>query len=336
MPRFDFMRLDMRPWGNPGETNLWPTYLNTEEVYVAWYFQPPENVSITHLGLLVDWVHGTPPWYKICLRSVGTDGLPGTYLRTKLFRPDSTWADKFNWVALDASFNARRGDKLFISVEWASGYVSSGNSIAVTKCVNCNENRTCLPYGVESGERFKYQPVYGYKSSSRSYGFPIKAVHTDPINSPAEVGLRFSLSTGFGKTYKVAGALWTGAASQDAYKNVSMILYDGSNNVLDRINWNCNLCGGIGTERETSEWIFDDASFATLTFGREYFLAFAPQETDTKFYLWDWEVEETGDMTALPGASNFYLVKRTTSSESWTRYRTRRPQMDLVIDDWSV
>lgn len=345
MARFDFMNLLLVPHGS-GDYGLDSFFINTESLKVYWCFQPKEPATITHLGFCPDVVRGTPPVYRISLRDLDVDGNPSAYLVSRFFTPDASMVNHFTWVKLPTTYKARRGEWLCVSVEYYSGYISSNNCMRLRVILGDPDMNGWWPfmYGPETyagsvsgrGNRTSCHGIFGYKSTSRSYGFPIKAVLNTQFNSPAQKGLRIFLGSGFGKSYKILGSIFEGKTYSIAGQSFDMILYDALNTELNRIHWEGNIGARPTWNGSPTKLVFDDATLATLSFGKEYFLAFAPTQSDSGFALATFEVEENFDMTAFPGSSNFYLVERASPGDVWTRVRTQRPVIDLVLDDWST
>jgi hypothetical protein len=319
--------------------------INSESQHVDWHFQPKEPVTITHLGFLISSISGIPPVYRIALKEVGTNGEPGAVLVSKFITPDSSMVGKFTWFQLPITFKARRGEWLCISLQHYSGYISNTNCITVTVILEDRDASGMYPYcyGIQTyagstwgrGLRCSDQGIFGYKSTSRAYGFPIKSLGNVSSNYPSEIGLRIFLGSGFGTTYKLLGSIFEAHLSTYSGQTFTMTLYDYFNTVLNRITWDSNHSAYSTSSGRPTKLYFDDAILATLAFGKEYFLAFAAGQADSNFNIMTLEVEENFDLTAFPGSSNFYLVQREDPSAAWTRVRTKRPQIDLVVDDWS-
>ena len=123
-----------------------------------------------------------------------------------------------------------------------------------------------------------------------------------------------------------------GEAAVGSGKTFDMILYDATSEI-DRITFPCDIVQNA-TDNCIIQLLFG-ASPPTLNFGKEYFLAIAPNEVDTTTRLLGLSVEYATDMTAWPGSSSFYTVERAVNTDPWTRTKTERPMIDLIIDDWT-
>jgi hypothetical protein len=80
---------------------------------------------------------------------------------------------------------------------------------------------------------------------------------------------------------------------------------------------------------------FFGGTMSTLEFGKEYYLAFEPQQNDTNFALRTLKVPTSFDMQAFPGAAPFYLVERAVDTDDWTTVKNQRPMVDLIVQDWT-
>lgn len=314
--------------------------LSSETTEAAWCFQAKEPATITHLGFCVLSVSGTPPEYRISLRTLLYDGLPSPSLMAhKVFKPLSSWAGTFQWINLLTPIKVRRGEKLAMVLEHYSGYINSNNNIRIHPVLSGSHGygrQQHFPYFLSiSGSTTKSgcQLIYGMKSSSLCYGFPINNLATETINNPEEIGMRIMLSSEYGTHCKVRGVVMEGCLQTSTGNTVDMILYDSFNTILNKVTLDCD-CRASAGNLGAYYLIFDDATLASLTLGKEYFIVFAPSGSNTGFGLNTFETQEVEDMTAFPGGSSFYLVTRPVDTESWTRVGNKRPQIDLVIDEW--
>lgn len=343
MARFDFMSFDARPSTGGQHFSEHSFLFDMQGAKASWFFHTPERVTITHLGYYHRARVGTPSTFRISLRHVTSTGYAeDSILASQTFTPpaDSSWNDTFQWLELIAPYNAGRGERLCGVLEWASGYINPSNRIEIYDSLYLSRDYGFYPYVLNqrtADERRFDIPIFAYKSSYRTYGWPWKGWYTTAWNSPAEVGLRILLNKNYGSTYKILGAAIEGAPAGRSARTTEMILYEETPTgpaEVNRVTLDGDIAESLGS-RGSHEFFFDDPTLATLGFGKEYFLVFAPNEGDTDFTLVGVEVPSSDDLSAFPGAGNFYMVSRTSPTGEFTRHKTIRPQMDLFIDDWS-
>jgi hypothetical protein len=345
MARFDFMRLGVKPfWNAPvgGNYSFDEHVLNDASEEVRWFFQCPEAGIITHLGFRYDsGSHsvgggGPAPTYRIRLSSILGDGTPSTTpITSQTFQGDSSWDGTWRWIELIAPLQVTRGEFLAAIIDYSSGTIGSNNySQFTTKINSARPNLGAFPYGSEvttTDGRFSEQIVFAYKTPFRTYGWPIVDLEGTPVNSPEQVALRIWLNPAFGVTWRLAGAQIMGRLANKAGRSFTMLLYQGSTLLLDvTVDADFN-----STHQDVIADILFDGSLPDLSFGTEYYLAFMPEETDTNFDLRVLEVPAPIDMTAFPGGPAFYYATRATSGAPWTLEKTKRPMVNLIIDDWT-
>jgi len=321
---------------DPGSNNV-STAIDDPSEYLAWIFQMPETDLVTHVGLRF-YSSTNAPTYRVSLRSVGDDGVPlDTIITSASFTPENSWGGTFQWIELASPYLASRGQLISIVVSYLSGSIGPSNNSSISvNSSNAANHRFGLPYAIRySGTVNKTfnHPVWALKSETRAYGIPLKSLVTYTLNSPEQAGLRFRFEPGFGSSFSLKGIVTelSGAASGSG-KSFDLVLYDATSE-LDRVTFLCDIVQDA-TDACILQ-IFFGASPPTLSFGKEYFIAIAPNEADTACKLLGLSVENATDMTAWPGSSSFYSVERAISTDPWTRLKTERPRIDLIIDDWT-
>lgn len=345
MAHFNFMALETNPVPSGMDTDLVFKFfsLNNALHKVYWFFQPTEPVTISHLGFLYDIRSGTPPSYRLSLRLTDGSGLPANEILTsRVFTPppDTTWNGTFRWIEMLTPYKAGRGEDLCAVLEHFSGGINTSHaSRVITSISNAGERKRYFPYfignvaGVET--RNGAQIVFGWKSMTRSYGLPITDLLLDSVNAPAQVGMRFLFHPAYGRTFNISGARIQGRMSSTSGKSFDMVLYDEDNIELNRVTFDCDHTVSSNTIDAVCEIRFDDVTLESLLFGKPYYIAFAPNQADTNFALRAVQIQDTADMTALPGGANVFMVSRSTSSANWTEHEDRRPQVDLLPGEWT-
>lgn len=338
------MSIDCMPfWLAPdGEWSFLNYVLNTDTTKITWFFQIPESVTITQLGFKYGARKGSPPTFRISLRQSNPDGTPGlTNLATTVFRPpqDDSWNKTFQWVTLDFPYAAVRGEFLCATLEYASGSISGSNNSSFEYAIaNTHFSRGWFPYvTLQNGAdaRSTVAGVFGWRSNSRIYGLPAQTLEFNDVNFPKQAGLRFLLKNGFGSSYSLAGARFQGRLSQAAGKSFDMVLYNAENVELARGTFKSGWSSQPLAADCVFEFLFQNLTLPTLDFGTDYFLAFAPNEIDTKFNIRVIVLPGNVELIALPGAKEFYYAERADSSQAWDEQKNRRPIVDLIPGDWS-
>jgi hypothetical protein len=145
------------------------------------------------------------------------------------------------------------------------------------------------------------------------------------------------MNPAWGKTFRIRGARFMGRLSDRAGRSVEMILYLGGGGIpteLHRVTLDSDYKGDFGRDAMW-DFRFGDATMSTLDFATEYFIAFAPNEADTNFELRTVVLPSAFDMTSLPGSAPFYLATRANDTLEFVADKTRRPLVNLYIEDWS-
>jgi hypothetical protein len=333
MARFENIRLATKPhWcGEGGAWGKGSATLDAPGEYIAWCFQAQEPDLITHLGVNITSVVGSPV-VRLSLRTPDAVGRPGANMITAAsFVPTVTG---FQWFELGFPFLVSRGQQLFFYTEATTSDAS--NKVAIWHSLTGASSRRGFPFTQLSfggGVTNSGSPgIFGYKSTLRSYGSPFQDILFPNVQSPAQIGFRFWLNPGWGKTFRLYGCQYQGRTSDRANRSVEMILYQGDTELHRR-----TIDGDIPPDYADGlrDAFFADTTMTDLDFGKQYYLAFAPNEPDTNFALRVIEVAATIDMTALTGGTSFYLVERPSDLSTWTVSKTKRPMVDLYVEDWT-
>ena len=304
-------------------------------------FQTPEQVTMTHLGVAISTTVGTPPRYRVSVRNLLADGSQSPNIITAgTFQPpaDGSWDGTFQWIELDAPYTSPRGNYLAYIIDYATGPIGSTNHATFLYGINgSRSNNSTFPYTLSSNAiaRTADEPVFGYRTRGRSYGMPVQALKKDPVQSPASTGLRFWMNPLWGSSYKVLGAEFLCQLSARTGRTVDMVLYESDLNELHRVSLDCDIHGSPGADDGLVRLLFDDSTLATLSTGTEYFIMFEPGEVDTDFWLREVEIASAQDQSAFPGGLFFYSATRATAASDFVRAQNRRPQLSLLIDDWT-
>lgn len=329
-----------------------PTFVNfsldasTDTLEVM--FQAREACTITHIGFRYGVRTGTPPTYIASLQSVSaTTGLPAGILgggspASVTFTPpaDTTWNGTWQWVTLANSYTCTRGEILAIVIAYSAGTINGSNFSSFTMTLNWN-CRKRWPTAVQNNAGVRAGgdnnlPVWGYKSSTTTYGCPIKAAPTDTFSSnttPDEKGILFTLPAGYAATFKILG-VDVGINLAAAGGTFTLKLYDTDGTTVlqtlpvdvDQLDRAQNLGGQVFT------LIFDETTLSTLTFGSAYRVTLEATSVGLSLAITALQVDASNDRTAFSGGTQFQLTQRTDAG-AWTEDATQRPMIGLILDD---
>jgi hypothetical protein len=307
-------------------------------------FSIPEAATITHLGFRYAVRTGTPVQHKISLQSVTGAGIPdGTILgggapASGLFTPPAnvTWNATWQWVALDNSYVTTRGQLLAIVIA-PVGTPDVSNSSAFS--IVMSNSAKGFPYAIsnDAGTRTRqsHTPLYGLKSSTTSYGFPLQTFQSTQYSSdsnPDEYAQKFNLHLGFGSTYQVAGVR-VRMRPAAAGKTLVVNLYDGTT-VLQSITFDSDHVRAI-TNNQQLVFYFDETTLATLNFGQDYRIGFQAQEVSSGWAVDSAVLSAAGDLTALSGGGMFSALSTRSDAGAWSDETTKRSFLQLILADWT-
>lgn len=319
--------------------------LDASNDLLEFIFQAPEAATITDLGYLYGARTGTPPTYVIQLEGVNlstgrADGTVkgATNNAKKTFTPPASTADDGVWKwpgAMTETYTCTRGEFLAIVIKYSSGTVNGSNCSSFGYSFGAMPSQN-LPYantdnaGVNTKQALV--PIYGYKSASKTYGFPFQNFYQTSFSSdstPDEMALRFVVPTSVCSTYTVGYVDFYGRPP-DASKSIKVILYSGTTALQDVTVDSDALA--TNSSKGAFRVYFDESSLSTLSAGSTYRISIQPQETANNVQLAHYEVSTNSDFQAWPGGAEWYFSSRTDSG-AWTDTTTKRPQMALGITD---
>ncbi len=304
-------------------------------------FMVNESTTITHWGYRCNAITGTSPSIKCGFQSVGTDGNPsGTYLgggspASTVFSPSVLGhiAANWYWIALDNPIAVSVGDVVAWVAEYDSGTVDGSNNIAISSTISTG-GAYRFPFAIvnASGTRTRQTnlPVYGYKSSSKSYGNPMKtgtnSTSFSSASNPNEYALAFQIPTTICSTFTIGGfVVECGLA---AGQTVRFSLYSGTNTTP--IIFTDFDTDDSGSATSGVYFIRFSGALPTLQAGTIYRLSMAPQ-TSTSHTFKNVTMDTAADWVAYPGSTTCWLSSR--NGGSWTDDVTRRPVFSVVFSD---
>lgn len=317
---------------------------------VAWTFMPPEDHIITALAVPVGSRTGTPPTYRVSLQGVDlTTGNPdGTVLgggspASATFTPpaDTTWNGTVQWITLSNSYTVARGTMYAIVIDYSSGTCDASN------CTTINNghqnvgprygNVIAQQYNGATWSKRDIAPVYGYRTSTDSYGNPVANFFTSTFsldttsgNGGDERGMKFNLPGGWGDTFKIRGVRWIGQMSATG-KTITATLYSGTT-VLQDVTIDSDTAQGA-TAFKTFTAFFDATSLTALNFGSDYYVAIKANETASNLGLFGVNLAAAQDRECYGLGLNSVWAFRTDSGAWDETVTTRAPLIWLILDD---
>lgn len=316
--------------------------LNTTGEFVEIFFEAEEPAIITQVGFniadgTVAGVGGFAGEYQVTLQGIGPTGLAdGVVLaQTANYTPNSSDAEIFVWAPLLASLAVQRGQRLCLKIEKVGG----GGTAFTTRVLSARFQAGGFPYQRIATSRDSSLLVYGYRSSSRRYGFPVASIRRDAVNSPGQTGMRFKLSASYGTSAVLSHITWLGLPATVGQREYDTVVYDDMGVELTRKTREVDLGAltmiATTAGREYSSTVyFDDAP--EIIFGREYFVVLQPLDSAQGLFVSAWQCMDAGDAAALGLSGEVYLATRSGTSGSFSTDPTVRPMIDLGFFDWGI
>jgi hypothetical protein len=310
---------------------------------VAWIFQAQEACTITQLGFRATTRIGTPPTYRISLQGVSSGSPDGTIKSAtnakKTFTPPAStaWNGTWQWLTLDSSYACTRGELLAIVVDYSTGTVDASNALSMAVDSNGFFGRAAFPYGISTTAgtptRSGQFPIYGYTSSTTTYGQPwsaFNAVVFSSTSTPDEYALRFKLPAGFGSKFAVAGVRIHGGTSVAA-KTFLVQLFEGTTLKQSIGTWDSDDLRVNAQDANVFDFLFTDTDLQPLTPGVEHFLSLAGNDVTQNISLLCAQANSAQD-AAVNGGGEYYLATRSDAG-AWSPDLTQRPLVDIILAD---
>jgi len=307
-------------------------------------FQTDEAVTITSLGFRYGARSGTPPTYRVSLQGVNASGdndgtvkgATNNCLATFTPPADTSINGLWQWNTTSESYTTARGEWLAIVIEYSSGTINAGNSSTFTS----HHSMTAVqgvPYAIQNVAgtltRQAGLPLFGYKSSTKTYGFVLQSrpfVGFTSTSTPDEKALKFTLPATWGATFQVVGLRWKGA-NPDLAGTILVTLYTGTT-PLQTFTWDSDYASGGASAQRSCEIMFDEATLETLNYGDPYYIGIAPQEAATGIAPTIGANATATDWQGWAGGESFMLATRTDGG-AWTDDPLSRPWINLIIKD---
>jgi hypothetical protein len=342
MPAFTRVGLNTTPGlhtGVSGSFSMTTFAIDASTDQVEWVFRCPEAITITELLVPYGARTGTPTLQQISLQGVSA-GIPDGSIKSagnaKLsFTPPAStaWDNTSQWQTLTSSYAAAAGELLSIVISYVSGTVNASNQSTYRLDADSFTSRMGFPYAIRNNAgvrtRSGQMPVYGFRSSTTTYGQPwsgFAATGYSSNSSPNERALRFMLPAGISSYYQVTGGRYHGTSSAAA-KTFRLDLYEGTTvrnttGSLDSDDLRVNATGDLSIEFYWNDtpWILQPAV--------EYYVSLIPEDTSNSLALLCAAALNAQD-AAVNGDGAFYLATR--AGGAWTADTTQRPLMELYL-----
>jgi hypothetical protein len=342
--------------------------------HVAWTFMAEDTFSATSVRFIQGTRTGSTTLnFRVSIQGVSsTDGTPdGTIAAVGLWTPvnDSSQNGVAQSVTLthDSTGNAQgslsitRGTFYSIVVEPCdSGHpapcpgtdtIPDGtNLVNITRATaaSVQADRSGTPFSMSSTNsgagwsKGAETPLFGIASSTKTYGIPIQTIAATSISIGSEDAMVFNIpSTVFG-TYKVRG-FRANITVGTANKTSKFFLYEHGNHIpLQSSNtWDSDISRVVSTNQIHT--FFFTGTLATLSGGTTYRIGISPQDATNNIALSSFTFASTQDAASMPGGDWFGFSGRSgcvvacdTTSTVWTDDYTRRPVMELILEDVSA
>lgn len=350
---------NLRFSGNPGFTS---NTFDTVGDFIGMMFRLDEDATITTVGVRqstrVNSVYSsTPPpqpnafigTVRIGIRTIdNTNGLPSTTWvgGSSNYVDVSSWTaandNTFVTVTLPSNASLSRGVPYCVYAEYVtapSGTFSTVGSVSLSNQFSSSVLNSSYPYTVTEttvGTNKTAGAGFGpwlIRSSTKTYGNPIASFETASIRqdtTPDEIGLGFTMPSGFGSNYKISQALLQIATvGNTSGGTFDIVLYEGTT-ALQTTTIDINEVAGVGSTRRYD--LPFDVTLSSLTPGTEYIIAVKPNSTvsNENVVVREIALPVSDDKSAYGNYSLKYYSR--TNGGSWSETTTRLPCFGFVID----
>jgi hypothetical protein len=320
--------------------------LATNGSFIEIFFEVEEPATLTHVGVHVEdditfSVGGIPGDFLTTLEGISGSGVADGVVKatTALWTPANSDGQTIKWLPLLATYSAQRGERLCLKTVKISG----GGSLFASRVLGARFGAGSFPWQrwfTGSGTLVAADaPIFGYRSATRRYGFPIGLIQKTDVNAPGQAGMRFFFSDEIAQNAVLSHITWLGRPNVAPGGTYDVVVYDDAGLELSRVTQRVDhgvqaMSGAIGGREFSSTVYLEDAP--TIEFGREYFVVLEPASGTQQLVVSGWKCNDASDAAALGGEGEFYYASRAGSSGSFTTDTTVRPMIDLGFFDWGI
>jgi hypothetical protein len=313
----------------------------------GWVFQAEEDVTVTQVAINFAIKTGSPGTLRVGFQGVNTsDGLnDGTWQSYVDVAMSGITFGQFTFVTLDTTQTLTRGQLIAIVGQPISGTWDASNKITVTLGMGNGFPFQSLPYAINNltGTTSKNTTIsywnIGYRSSTKTYGWPFRVEANNSYNSttsPDETGMRFTLPAKWGKKFTLLGLHANHRFIDGGGGTFNMNLYDANTTLITQKAFDTDqvYVPTTGTNRESTYlFYFTDSTLTELSYGTTYIIAFEyTNAVNSNPYRLRTDGVAT-DFSAITDGTLEYVTRKDTGA--WTTTTTQVPCWQLIIRDTS-
>ena len=303
---------------------------------------------------------GTPVQHRISIQGIDTSGLPDGTIKgggspaVGAFTPPAStaWDATLQCVTLSNTYTPARGEILALVIEPCpnatapcSGAATpdGSNSSAYTPAANLmTTSSPGIPYyltktdgGAWTKSSSTGTPLYAYVTASRTVGYPVQGwTQTSTYNTGTEHGMVCQFPAAYGSTFTIRGVRYAGR-TPTAGTDIVVKLYSGGGasdtTVLQDVTYDSDAVSAAAGNNRYHEFYFNESTLTTLTWGNSYRVSIGTSGAGANLNLNYIEVGDSAQLTAYPGGTSCAATTRT--SGNWTDTTTRRPVIDLILEE---
>lgn len=180
------------------------------------------------------------------------------------------------------------------------------------------------------------QSPWCIRSSTKTYGWPIQDITNLAVSqatTPDEVAMGFTMPSGAGSTYKLAGVRMMYSVGVSVNQTFDMVLYSGTT-ALQTATFNTAQMRGASAMR-MFPLNFAQSTLSTLNTGQEYILSYKPTTSGgASINIPYITVPSSQDKNAFGELSQKYYSR--TDGGSWTEDTTRLLVFELIFQDFTT
>ncbi len=320
-------------WAPGGGAPAFATFtLDSANDACEWFFQSPTSDQITTLVVNIASITGAPGNLTIALHPpLAATGAADTGTT----HASATVAAAAGIRTVTIAYTPTLGQNLVMRLSCAGASV--GNTVVVNnRSTSIGAEAGWYPLTVTNGAAAvkiaSAIPVFGIRTATRSYGFPIKAytLITD-FTTPAQRGVKFTPPADWGDTYQIAGVTpcWRTPAAGSTFTLFQYLSGAGGAAAVQSIARDTDHMAAAASNGQ--QFILYFTGLTTIAFGSPAYLAF---DGSTALRLFIVDFETAGDAAAC-GGDTFTYISRANTAAAFTEDNTRVPMIDVFLADWT-